>query len=385
MHVCDRISMNWHDPGQSGPDNRKVVLIKSLATNNRFYTLVPPESGIRNADTVEKIPDNLLLGIAYPCLEDGLNDFAVIRTTYETLDFFPDDEPMRRELMEIVNDARGKLVRRLTELRDRIAFRSAHFLGTNLEDFKSYALDIIHRGYPRRNLDSMMKLNVFSSVAEHEGVNDGSEPLYFMRFRNHHELPRLAQQPARDFVAALFGDVLDSVKDDANYVSRYAFDKNVFQKFIALMFVNYATTDPIFYGTNKADYGVSSDREMDETPLYRAIGIELRQIEKRLAEEDHPTAPVSDEERAEAPAAEASHEPRLVQLPGTLINEDVLLAPIATICATSSRLAKSRDRETAELGRIILSEASTLINAMKELGILSPFAYDASTDHPSCD
>lgn len=382
MHVCDRIPMNWHDPSQPGSDNRKVVLIKSLTTNNRFYTLVPPDSGIRNADTVEKIPDNLLLGIAYPCLEDGLNDFAVIRTTYETLDFFPDDEAMRRELMEIVNDARGKLVRRLTELRDRIAFRSAHFLGTNLEDFKSYALDIIHRGYPRRNLDSMMKLNVFSSVAEQEGVTEGSEPLYFLRFRNHHDLPRLSQQPARDFVAALFGDVLAGVEDDANYASRYAFDKNVFQKFIALMFVNYATTDPIFYGTNKADYGVSSDREMDETPLYRAIGAELRQIERTLAEEDHPTPPPTEQEAALALAAtEAQREPRLVQLPGTLINEDVLLAPIATICATASRLAKSGDRETAELARVVLSEASTLIAAMKDLGIVSPFAYDASANH----
>ena len=34
-------------------DNRRVALIKSLATANRFYALVPPEAGIRNADTVE--------------------------------------------------------------------------------------------------------------------------------------------------------------------------------------------------------------------------------------------------------------------------------------------------------------------------------------------
>src|SRR5256714_1312524 len=132
------------------PDNRRVALIKSLATNNRFYALVTPESGIRNADTVESIPPDLLLGIAYPCLEDGLNDFAVIRTTYETLEYFPDDDAMRKELMEIVDDARGKLVRRLTELRDRIASGYAVFLGTDLNEFKAYALDIMSRGYPRR-------------------------------------------------------------------------------------------------------------------------------------------------------------------------------------------------------------------------------------------
>src|SRR5438552_1290915 len=122
-------------------DDRRVALIKSLATNNRFYSLVTPESGIRNADTVESIPDDLLLGIAYPCLEDGLNDFAVIRTTYETLDCFPEDDEMRKELMEIVHDARLKLVRRLSELRDRVRNSSAHFLGTDLEEFKAYAAD----------------------------------------------------------------------------------------------------------------------------------------------------------------------------------------------------------------------------------------------------
>ena len=59
----------------------------------------------------------------------------------------------------------------------------------------------------------------------------------------------------------------------------------VFQKFIALMFINYATTDPIFYGTNRADYGVSEEKEMDRTPLYIAVARELREIETRLAKE----------------------------------------------------------------------------------------------------
>src|SRR5207245_2258574 len=59
-----------------------------------------------------------------------------------------------------------------------------------------------------------------------------------------------------------------------------ALDRHVFQKFIAIMFVNYATTDAVFYGTAKGDYGVSSDKEMQETPLYRAVGDALRGREK---------------------------------------------------------------------------------------------------------
>src|SRR5688500_11754905 len=101
-------------------DQRQVDLLKSRKTNNRFYTLVPPDSGLKNADTVDEFSPELVLGIAYPCLEDGLNDFAVIRTTFETIDVFPDDEELRLELMGIIKDARGKLVDRLEELRDRI-------------------------------------------------------------------------------------------------------------------------------------------------------------------------------------------------------------------------------------------------------------------------
>src|SRR5438874_629336 len=223
-------------------DNRQVVLIKSLRTKNRFYALVEPDSGLKNADTIEDFPEKIPLGIAYPCLEDGLNDFAVIRTTYETLDCFPEDDlDMRKELMEIVADAREKLVRRLKELQERVAARKAHFLGTDLDEFKSYAMDIVNRGYPRRNLDSMMKLNVFASVAEAEGHADGSEPYYRYEFRGDPRAHELSKQSARDFVSSMFGDVLDSVTDDANYVNKYLFDRNVFQKFIALMFINYAT------------------------------------------------------------------------------------------------------------------------------------------------
>jgi hypothetical protein len=363
----------YHPNVTNTNDNRRVALIKSLATNNRFYALVTPESGIRNADTVESIPPEVLLGIAYPCLEDGLNDFAVIRTTYETLDYFPDDEAMRVELMEIINEARGKLVRRLAELRERLDNRRAHFLGTDLEEFRGYVLDIVNRGYPRRNLDSMMKLNVFSSVAEAEGHSVGSEPLYRYEFNPGRDVPALSQGPPIKFISELFGDVLDSVTDDANYESKYLFDRNVFQKFIAVMFVNYATTEPIFYGINRADYGVSDDKNMDSTPLYIAVARELREIEARIkAEEGGEVFVPADEAAAGWVAGEAPD----VQLPGTLVNEDVLLSPIAGMCAAARQIMRKGDHEEAELARVVLAEASRLIGELKRLNIVSPFADD---------
>src|SRR5438105_9848357 len=119
-------------------DKRQVVLLKSRRTNNRFYTLVEPESGFKNADAIDDFPSHLPLGIAYPCLEDGLNDFAVIRTTFETIDVFPDDDELRVEMMAIIQDARSNLLRRLEELRDRLSSGQAHFLGTDLQEFKDH-------------------------------------------------------------------------------------------------------------------------------------------------------------------------------------------------------------------------------------------------------
>jgi hypothetical protein len=126
---CRTTSAENSDPNSgheaNGRDVRRVGLIKSLTSNNRFYALVEPASGICNADVVETIPHDLVLGIAYPCLEDGVNDFAVVRTAYETLDLFPDDAAMRDELREIISDARCSLIRRLMELLERLIARKA--------------------------------------------------------------------------------------------------------------------------------------------------------------------------------------------------------------------------------------------------------------------
>jgi hypothetical protein len=268
-------------------DNRQVVLLKSVRTLNRFYVLASPEQGWKNAEEIEDFPDGVLLGIAYPCLEDGLNDFAVIRSTFDTIDCFPDDQELRDEMMVIVLEARDTLYRRMNELRDRLASRQAHFLGTDLNEFKSYALNLAHKGNTRGLLDDIMKLDVFESVAivdaEQEGAGD-RQFMYYYEFRPENALELIQDLPPLEFVVRMFEDVINAAMDEASYESKYTFDKFVFQKFIALMFINYATTDPIFYGTNKADYGVAAGKDMSETPLYRAVAEALREIERMLAE-----------------------------------------------------------------------------------------------------
>ncbi len=401
-------------------DTRKVALIKSLRTNNRFYALVDPNSGIKNADAVEEIPDNLIVGIAYPCLEDGLNDFAVIRTTFETIDLFPEDDPIREEMMEIVNDARGNLLRRLTELHDKILSGHAHFLGTDYSEFKDYSLAMVHKGYPRRNLDSMMKLNVFSSVAETEGHTDTANLLYFFDYA-YVDAATASRMDPRSFIVSLFQEVIMSVRDNANYASKYMFDRNVFQKFIAVMFVNYATTDPMFYGINKKDYGVSADKEMDSTPLYVAIRRELTEIEEQYAREGRTLTPtrtsdtvttqpissmpaptnVYDPNAPETPvefatsfdfhspahaedgieedhAGRVSFEQAASMLPQELVNVDVLLGPITSLCKAAHLLRRKSDPETQRFAQIVLADASKLVSELKRLGVIPEMANDPS-------
>lgn len=368
-------------------DQRQVVLLKSRKTNNRFYTLVPPDSGLKNADTVDEFSPDLVLGIAYPCLEDGLNDFAVIRTTFETIDVFPDDEELRVELMGIIKDARGKLVDRLEELRDCISRGQAHFLGTDYGEFKDRILHLATKGAIRRTLDNMMKVDVFESVSKFEhGPGGGmADPMYRHEFLPENALAMMQALEPRAFISRLFQDVLDSVNNDENYESRYTFDRHAFQKFIAVMFVNYSTTDPEYYGTNRDDYGVSSDKDMQETPLYQAVGAGLRAFERGVmgkmrsepgAEEDL-TFLFSEEGGSLSPKlAEAGH---TVQLPFGA-PERLLMEPLI-ILGDAIRLLKHVDHpRSPEVQRLATMAAKQLFKNLQELQILSPLAKDPVED-----
>lgn len=362
-------------------DNRQVVLLKSLRTKNRFYTLVEADSGFKNADAIEDFPPELPLGIAYPCLEDGLNDFAVIRTTFETIDVFPDDEELRLEMMTIIQDARSNLIVRLKELRDRLISGQAHFLGTDLQEFKDHVMHMSTRGTIRRQLDSMMKVDVFESVSKAEVTNGAApEPMYVYQFLPQHPLSDMTAQPPRTFVGRLFDDVLDAVLDDSNYAGKYRFDRDVFQKFIAVMFVNYATTDPMFYGTNREDYGVSSDKDMQETPLYQAVSVALRQLEREIAAEGG-VAPPTPREEAELSRLFADEGADLLKAGHTVdipfgAGERMLLEPLTRLAEAIRLLRHSEDPHADEIQTIVREAGRQLFRNLQELNILSPLVQD---------
>jgi hypothetical protein len=63
-------------------------------------------------------------------------------------------------------------------------------------------------------------------------------------------------------------------------------------------------------------------------------------------------------------------------LPSELVNEEVLLGPITSLCSAAALLIRKSDPETQRFARVIMADASQLINELKRLGIVSPFAND---------
>lgn len=344
-------------------DNRIVVLLKSKATKNRFYALVPPEMGWRNAEEIEDFPEAMTLGIAYPCLEDGLNDFAIIRTTFETLEMLADDPELQEEMMGMIQQARESLVLRLTELRDRINMRQAFFLGTDMEEFKRYALQLCEKGTDRRTLDNMMKVNVFQSVAQ--AFPDDDSYAYRFELLPENALEQTRDLDARPFVVMLFDDVLTAVTDDGNYWDKSGFDRNVFQKFIAMMFVNYATTDPVYYGTNKEDYGVAAEKDMSNTPLYRAVAIALRKLER-----DEPPILTS----ADTAAVHAVSGGIPMSAGPSPANEHLIVGPLMSLAETLRLLSGVENPRAHECRAIVTRALRDVFSQLQKMNVVSPVA-----------
>ena len=302
-----------------------------------------------------------MLSIAYPA-SGGLNDFAVILHLGDAHLLPDDDDELRAELMEIIADAqeagaglpaaRLHLQRRAIPGRRSGEFEPHHQPG--------------RKGVPQgaRQHD---ELDVFETV-QHRGVDQrllSPEFVYLYELLPENALDTIQEMPPRAFIGRVFQDLLTAVEDQENYKDRHTFDRNVFQKFIAVMFVNYATTDPVFYGTNKDDYGVSADKDMEQTPLYIAVGKALRIYEREHGSLMAPTAP------AAADTAPAD---------GDLTPDDQhLLAHLMPICEAAMSLCDSSGTDPRRCAEAVLRATHRLVLELKARGVLSP-AVDSPVD-----
>ena len=175
-------------------------------------------------------------------LEELLNDLAVIRVTFETVEVFPDDPELAAELTGVIAGARSQLIHRLEEVRDSVGNRRTVASDNSLRAFKEMMLRIIDNGTPRQRLNSLMKVDV---------DGPGADPLYRYEFNPSSAPDGLRSLLPVEFAAGLFGDVLATAADVACYQSKRVFDEQVYQKFMAVMFAVYASTDPMFYGSGE--------------------------------------------------------------------------------------------------------------------------------------
>ena len=173
----------------------------------------------------------------YPLLEGALNDIAVITTTFETLDLFPAEDPVRADMLEIVFDAQHNLIRRFQNLREGLEANQAAYQ-LDSEKLKQCVLAMMKQGYPGRSLNKMIKLKAF----------DEGEMLYYNWVPGLADLEVVRSMPALKITMLLFVDMLERVQDRANFADGTMFRLAVFQKYIAILFLCYATTDPKFYG-----------------------------------------------------------------------------------------------------------------------------------------
>lgn len=180
-------------------------------------------------------------------LEDMLCDCAVIRAIFDTFDLFPAHDPIRVEMQEIINDARANMRRRCAELRSDIATLMVIDRSLEIHKFGQELRTLLLIGYPRRRMDSCMKLNVFQSVAQAEAGANEPDPLYRYDLLPPLTVSAVTAMPAEQLATTLFDDLLQSIQTEAHYADKHAFDRSVFQKYVAIMFACHATTDPLFY------------------------------------------------------------------------------------------------------------------------------------------
>ncbi|HTE17315.1 MAG TPA: hypothetical protein VK689_02910, partial [Armatimonadota bacterium] len=234
----------------------------------------------------------------------------------------------------------------------------------------------------------MMKVDVFESVCKADASRAGGspDPMYRYEFLAQHNLAQVQNLPPRTFIGRLFDDVLDSVTNDDNYLGKNVFDKEVFQKFIAVMFVNYATTDPLFYGTSRDDYGVSSDKDMTETPLYQAVASALRRLERGDEslgpEPDTHSGPdlssVFGDDSGDSFLQALQQAGHTVEIPFGV--EQTLLQPL-TLLAEAVRLLKNVDHaHVPEIRAMACNAGQQIFRTLQELQILSPLASDPLED-----
>lgn len=160
--------------------------------------------------------------------EDALNDFAVIRTTRETLTVFPDNADLAREMAQIVRDAAANLRRRFETTSLKLLNDVADYLS-----FRETMEQLAAEGVLCRQIDSMLKVDVFSRYGNRYWYLRGN---YLPELRAPLSTPLYCSELMKDLLVGVeqMGDLAERVDD-------------VFRDYLVIAFAAFASIDPVFY------------------------------------------------------------------------------------------------------------------------------------------
>jgi hypothetical protein len=166
------------------------------------------------------------------------NEYTVIRIAFETLELFPEDEPLCAELRQMIDDSRRGWTRRLREIYDILQSDSdainrgdyAEFWRLDHTVFQQRGLELMRDGFPVQELQRWIGSPPLSFDAEESSHFDF--PLAGIRDRE--ELQKL---DAISFFLILLNEVCACVSNPAYYASKQQFDRDVLQKCVAFEYL----------------------------------------------------------------------------------------------------------------------------------------------------
>lgn len=163
-------------------------------------------------------------------LQDGIVDLAVIRTTLETREVFPDDQALQSELDEIITGARSLLLRRLRDAANAVGTAEPTFRRC-LEAFRDEAVRAATHGV--------------SDPLPAEGPRlHGTKPLrVYFELPGHWTPQQSARVPAARFAAAVLEDLARRASDEPAFTDRVDFDRRVMRPYVLALFIAATTND----------------------------------------------------------------------------------------------------------------------------------------------
>ncbi len=162
-------------------------------------------------------------------LEDFLNDMAVIRTTFETINLFPSDDPIAAEMQEMITEAQQNLIRGIAEICEALQANRAKF-PFPLREFQYEMISAIVKGWNRNRLNNFMKIDAF---------DESDETLYYFDAMSEFDREWAETLSAQEFALLVFHQLLAHIRKPEHYTNQKVFEKAVFQRFLFVLFVSY--------------------------------------------------------------------------------------------------------------------------------------------------